>query len=77
MNCENCKNYEPKVKEETLDSILHELLYNYIGSSGCLAVENRIKKHISKGFDESTDGYCVECGVSQPLAKLRKALKNL
>ena len=49
---------EPK----SLDNILHESLYQYIGSSGCLALERKIRTHTLEVFDRARkDWNSIKC----------------
>ena len=92
MNCKNCKNYEPEVKEESLDQILNNLLYKYIGSSGCLAIKHRVegyykahpeeircvrKDTVLEVFDKEMNDFEKCDPIGEVEYTIRKSLENL
>ena len=59
-------------EKKSLEGILHELLYQYIGLSGCLALEHRITDYFKKRFDKAIGG--ISIGNFFDLTQLRTAL---
>ena len=65
---------EPK----SLDNILHESLYQYIGSSGCLALERKIRTHALEVFDRAveTKDLCGCANCKDIYRTIRQALSE-